>query len=44
MFAALGNHVEALHRDRIGALDLPDNLEPGQFRRLGEGEVAQIFV
>ena len=23
MFAAVGNHVEALHRDRIGALDLP---------------------
>jgi 16S rRNA pseudouridine516 synthase len=23
MFAAVGNHVNALHRDRIGGLDLP---------------------
>ena len=26
MFAAVGNHVTALHRDRIGALGLPDDL------------------
>lgn len=44
MFAAVGNHVEALHRDRIGALDLPADLEPGKFRRLAEAEVAQIFA
>lgn len=30
MFAAVGNHVEALHRDRIGALDLPADLEIGR--------------
>ncbi len=28
MFAAVGNHVTALHRDRVGALDLPADLEP----------------
>ncbi|RVU18027.1 16S rRNA pseudouridine(516) synthase [Methylobacterium oryzihabitans] len=43
MFAALGNHVEALHRDRVGGLDLPGDLGPGQFRRLGPDEVARIF-
>ncbi len=40
MFAALGNHVVALHRDRIGALSLPDDLGPGQYRILTPGEVA----
>ncbi len=44
MFAAVGNHVEALHRDRIGALDLPDDLEPGRYRRLSEAELAQVFA
>ena len=29
MFAAIGNHVTALHRDKIGSLDLPKDLEPG---------------
>jgi 16S rRNA pseudouridine516 synthase len=43
MFAAVGNHVEALHRDRIGALDLPDDLEPGRFRRLTESDLEKIF-
>jgi len=43
MFAAVGNHVEALHRDRIGALDLPEDLEPGRFRRLSEPDLAKIF-
>ena len=43
MFAAVGNHVDALHRDRIGALDLPDDLAPGRFRRLSEAELAKIF-
>jgi 16S rRNA pseudouridine516 synthase len=43
MFAAVGNPVVALHRDRIGALDLPDDLAPGRFRRLSENEVARIF-
>ncbi|WP_298964510.1 16S rRNA pseudouridine(516) synthase [uncultured Methylobacterium sp.] len=43
MFAALGNHVEALHRDRVGGLDLPADLEPGQHRRLGPDDVARIL-
>ena len=44
MFAAVGNHVEALHRDRIGALALPDDLAPGSYGLLGEAEVAAIFA
>jgi len=43
MFAALGNHVTALHRDRIGDLDLPSDLEPGQYRLLGESDLALIL-
>ena len=44
MFAAIGNHVEALHRDRIGGLSLPDDLAAGQWRLLGEADVALIFA
>lgn len=44
MFAAVGNHVTALHRDRIGALDLPDDMEPGAWRVLSESEAALIFA
>ncbi|MCB8820387.1 pseudouridine synthase [Microvirga rosea] len=43
MFAAVGNHVVALHRDRMGALSLPDNLEPGAFRILTKAEIALIL-
>lgn len=43
MFAAVGNHVEALHRERIGGLDLGD-LAPGQWRVLGEDEREQLFT
>jgi 16S rRNA pseudouridine516 synthase len=42
-FAALGNHVSALHRDRIGGLDLPADLEPGQWRIMGEADIAAVF-
>jgi len=44
MFAAIGNHVDALHRDRIGAFSLSDDLVAGQWRLLGEADVAQIFA
>ena len=44
MFAAVGNHVTALHRDRVGALDLPPDLEPGRYRLMGEAEVAAVFT
>ena len=43
MFAAVGNHVTGLHRDRIGALSLPADLEPGQWRILSAAEQALIF-
>lgn len=43
MFAALGNHVEALHRDRVGGLDLRDDLPAGEFRILGETDIAALF-
>ena len=44
MFAAVGNHVEALHRERIGSLALPEDLEPGQYRILGAPEIAAILA
>ena len=44
MFAAAGNHVEALHRERVGALALPDDLAPGDWRLLTPGEIARIFA
>lgn len=44
MFAAAGNHVIALHRDRIGALDLPESLAPGRYRILTETERAALFA
>lgn len=34
MVAAVGNHVEKLHRSRFGALELPADLPPGQWRWL----------
>ena len=43
MFAAVGNHVEALHRERVGGLTLPGDLEPGQWRLLTPDEAAQVF-
>lgn len=44
MFAAVGNHVVSLHRDRIGGLDLPADLEPGQWRLMGQDDVAAVFA
>jgi len=43
MFAAVGNHVTALHRDRIGGLDLPPDLAPGDWRILTPDEQASLF-
>jgi 16S rRNA pseudouridine516 synthase len=43
MFAAVGNHVQALHRERVGALTLPDDLAPGEWRLLTPEEVDLIF-
>ena len=44
MFAAVGNHVEALHRDRIGGLDLPEDLAPGAHRLMTPAEIAAVFA
>lgn len=43
MFAAVGNHVTALHRDRVGGLELPADLEPGAFRLLDAGDLGRLF-
>lgn len=42
MFAAVGNHVVALHRDRVGALALPESLESGQYRVLDATQIAAL--
>lgn len=39
MLAAVGNHVQCLHRERIGALTLDPALAPGDYRALTEQEV-----
>jgi len=44
MFAAVGNHVEALHRERLGGLSLPDDLALGEWRLLTDAEIASIFA
>ena len=43
MFAAVGNHVEDLHRESMGGLRLPADLAPGDWRLLSQDEVASIF-
>ncbi len=43
MFAAVGNHVESLHRSRIGGLGLGET-PVGGWRPLGEDERAAIFA
>lgn len=42
MFAAVGNHVEALHRSRIGGLSLGD-LTEGQWRMLDATDLDTLF-
>ena len=41
MLAAVGNRVERLHRSAFGALTLPDDLAPGQWRWLDDA--SEIF-
>ena len=43
MFAAAGAHVVSLHRDRIGALELPADLPPGTLRPTTAAELTAIF-
>ena len=42
MISAVGNRVEALHRSRIGALELPADLAPGQWRWLSAEDLLRI--
>ena len=44
MFAAVGNHVEGLHRERVGGLALPDDLAPGDWRLLDQAQIDLIFA
>jgi len=44
MFAAVGNHVEGLHRERVGGLILPDDLAPGEWRLLDQEQIDRIFA
>ena len=43
MFAAIGHHVQALHRERIGGLTLGD-LPKGQWRALDADDRDQLFA
>lgn len=42
MFAAVGNHVEALHRSRVGGLELT-GLAEGKWRMLGANDLKTLF-
>ena len=42
MFAAVGNHVVELHRERIGDIRLDEDLAPGEYRPLTEEEIASV--
>ena len=42
MFAAVGNHVEKLHRSRVGGLEL-DDLPEGQWRILDAAAIDKLF-
>jgi len=44
MFAAVGNHVETLHRESLGELTLPADLTPGQWRLATSQEAEAIFA
>lgn len=43
MFAAVGNHVEALHRSQMGGLTL-DGLPPGEWRALAAADIERLFT
>lgn len=42
MFAAVGNHVTALHRESIGAIELDPALAPGAYRHLTAQEIDSL--
>ena len=43
MFAAVGNHVNALCRDRMGGLELPADLAPGALRLMTAADLEALF-
>jgi 16S rRNA pseudouridine516 synthase len=43
MFAAVGNHVEKLHRSRVGGLELGD-LPEGKWRLLDAADRERLFT
>lgn len=42
MLSAVGNRVESLHRARIGSMDLPADLAPGQWRWLTAEDLEKL--
>ncbi len=44
MFAAVGNHVVALHRETVGGLSIPADMKEGDFRVLDAAQIATIFI
>jgi len=42
MVAAAGNRVEALHREAVGGLALPDDLKPGEWRWLAAVDLEKL--
>lgn len=44
MFAAVGNHVVALHRESVGGLAIPATMAAGEFRVLTPDAIARIFM
>lgn len=42
MLAAVGNHIEVLHRERIGAIRLDTELLPGDYRPLTTQEIDSV--
>lgn len=43
MFAALGNKVVGLHREKVGHIVLDEELEPGEYRYLTEDEIESVW-
>jgi 16S rRNA pseudouridine516 synthase len=42
MLAAVGNHVTGLHRERVGAIELDQELAPGAYRALSAVEIDSV--
>ena len=43
MFAAAGNHVETLHRQRVGGLELRADIKPGEWRIATAADCAAVL-